>query len=80
MAEKASEKPSGARWISGFQNVSPLETYLIAVRAIMFGSIPLSLWNNPTAQRRNRNAAETLDAIRKDLEKAGAEINGERQR
>jgi hypothetical protein len=62
------------QWLS---NLSPLETYLIAVPAIMLGSILFLGGIILLLERRNKNDAETLDAIRKDLKKAGAD--GERQ-
>jgi hypothetical protein len=65
------------QWLS---NLSPFETYLIAVPAIMLGSI-LSLGGIILLlEPRNRNDAETLVAIRKALEKAGAELrDGEQE-
>jgi hypothetical protein len=64
------------QWLS---NLSPLETYLIAVPAIMLGSILFLGGIILLLERRNKNDAETLEATRKDLKKAGAEFNGERQ-
>jgi hypothetical protein len=64
------------QWLS---NLSPLETYLIAVPAIMLGSILFLGGIILLLERRNKNDAETLAAIRRDPEEAGAEFNGERQ-
>ena len=61
------------QWLS---NLSPLETYLIAVPAIMLGSILFLGGIILLLERRNKNDAETPEAIRKELEKAGAEFNG----
>ncbi len=64
-------------WLS---NLSPFETFLIAVPAIMLGSILFLGGIILLLEPRNKNDAETLEAIRKELEKAGAEFNdGERQ-
>jgi hypothetical protein len=63
------------QWLS---NLSPLETYLIAVPAIMLGSILFLGGIILLLKRRNKNDAETLEAIRKDLEKAGAEFQRRR--
>jgi hypothetical protein len=57
-------------WLS---NLSPLETYLIAVPAIMLGSILFLGGIILLLEPRNKNDAETLAAIRKDLEKAGVD-------
>jgi len=62
-------------WIS---NLSPFETYLIAVPAIMLGSILFLGGIILLLEPRTRNDAETLVAIRKALEKAGAEL-GDRE-
>jgi hypothetical protein len=60
-------------------NLSPFETYLIAVPAIMLGSILFLGGIILLLEPRKRNDAETLVAIRKALEKAGAELgDGER--
>jgi hypothetical protein len=64
------------QWLS---NLSPFETYLIAVPAIMLGSILFLGGIILLLEPRKRNDAETLVAIRKALEKAGAESgDGER--
>jgi hypothetical protein len=64
------------QWLS---NLSPFETYLIAVPAIMLGSILFLGGIILLLEPRKRNDAETLVAIRKALEKAGAELgDGER--
>ena len=64
-------------WLS---NLSPFETYLVALAAVMFGSILFLAGIILLLEPRNKNDAETLEAIRKALEKAGAEFNdGERQ-
>jgi hypothetical protein len=57
-------------WLS---NLSPLETYLVAVPAIMLGSILFLGGIILLLEPRNKNDAETLAAIRKDLEKAGVD-------
>jgi hypothetical protein len=59
------------QWLS---NLSPFETYLIAVPAIMLGSILFLGGIILLLEPRKRNDAETLVAIRKALEKAGAEL------
>ena len=64
------------QWLS---NLSPFETYLIAVPAIMLDSILFLGGIILLLGRRNKNDAETLEAIRKDLEKAGTE-GGVRER
>lgn len=65
------------QWLS---NLSPFETYLIAVPAIMLGAILFLGGIILLLEPRKRNDAETMVAIRKALEKAGAEFNdGERQ-
>jgi hypothetical protein len=64
-------------WLS---NLSPFETYLVALAAVMFGSILFLAGIILLLEPRNKNDAETLEAIRKALEKAGAKFNdGERQ-
>jgi hypothetical protein len=64
-------------WLS---NLSPFETYLVALPAVMFGSILFLPGIILLLEPRNKNDAETLEAIRKALEKAGAKFNdGERQ-
>ena len=64
-------------WLS---NLSPFETYLVALPAVMFGSILFLAGIILLLEPRNKNDAETLEAIRKELEKTGAEFNdGERQ-
>jgi hypothetical protein len=64
-------------WLS---NLSPFETYLVALPAVMFGSILFLAGIILLLEPRNKNDAETLEAIRKALEKAGAKFNdGERQ-
>ena len=60
------------QWLS---NLSPFETYLIAVPAIMLGSILFLGGIILLLGGRNKNDAETLEAIRKDLEKAGIELS-----
>jgi hypothetical protein len=61
-------------------NLSPFETYLIAIPAIMLGSILFLGGIILLLESRKKNDAETLVAIRKALEKAGADFNdGERQ-
>jgi hypothetical protein len=59
-------------WLS---NLSPFETFLIAVPAIMLGSILFLGGIILLLEPQNKNDAETLAAIRKDLEKAGVELN-----
>ena len=56
-------------WLS---NLSPFETYLIAVPAIMLGAILFLGGIILLLERRTKNDAETLAAIRRALEKAGA--------
>jgi hypothetical protein len=64
-------------WLS---NLSPFETHLVALPAVMFGSILFLAGIILLFEPRNKNDAETLEAIRKALEKAGAKFNdGERQ-
>ena len=60
-------------WLS---NLSPFETYLVALPAVMFGSILFLAGIILLFESRNKNDAETLEAIRKALEKAGAKFNG----
>ena len=60
------------QWLS---NLSPFETYLIAVPAIMLGSILFLGGVILLLGGRNKNDAETLEAIRKDLEKFGIELS-----
>jgi hypothetical protein len=60
------------QWLS---NLSPFETYLIAVPAIMLGSILFLGGIILLLGGRNKNDAETLEAIRKDLKKAGTEFS-----
>ena len=65
------------QWLS---NLAPWEIYLIAAPSVMLGAILLVGGILPLLAPRNKNDAETLEAIRKELEKAGAEFNaGERQ-
>jgi len=63
-------------WLS---NLSPFETFLIAVPAIMLGAIlflgGIILLIGP----RNKDDAETLAAIRKDLEKAAVGLHDSEQ-
>jgi hypothetical protein len=59
------------KWLS---NLSPFEAYLIAVPAIMLGSILFLGGIILLLEPRKRNDAETLASIRKALEKAGAEL------
>ena len=59
------------QWLS---NLSPFETYLIAVPAIILGSILFLVGIILLLEPRKRNDAETLVAIRKALKKAGAEL------
>jgi hypothetical protein len=59
-----------------FSNLSPFETYLVALPAVMFGSILFLAGIILMLEPRNKNDAETLEAIRKALEKAGAKFNG----
>jgi hypothetical protein len=59
-------------WVS---NLSPFETFLIAVPAIMLGSILFLGGIILLLEPRNKDDAETLAAIRKDLEKAGVELH-----
>jgi hypothetical protein len=69
----------GAKMDQWLSNLSPFETYLIAVPAIMLGSILFLGGIILLLEPRKRNDAETLVAIRKALEKAGAELgDGER--
>jgi hypothetical protein len=64
------------QWLA---NLSPFEMYLIAVPAIMLGSILFLGGIVLLLEPRKKNDAETLVAIRKALEKTGAEFNeGER--
>jgi hypothetical protein len=60
------------QWLS---NLAPWEIYLIAAPSVMLGAIlpvgGIILLLAP----RNKNDAETLEAIRRALEKAGAELN-----
>ena len=65
------------QWLS---NLAPWEIYLIAAPSVMLGAILLVDGILPLLAPRNKNDAETLEAIRKELEKAGAEFNdGKRQ-
>jgi hypothetical protein len=65
------------QWLS---NLSPFETYLIAMPAIMLGSILFLGGIILLLEPRKKNDAETLAEIRKALEVAGAERNdGQRQ-
>jgi hypothetical protein len=64
----------GAKMDQWLSNLSPFETYLIAVPAIMLGSILFLGGIILLLEPRKRNDAETLVAIRKALEKAGAEL------
>ena len=60
------------QWVS---NLSPFEVYLIAAPAIMLGAILFLGGTILLLEHRNKNDAETLAAIRRALEKAGAELN-----
>jgi hypothetical protein len=60
-------------WLS---DLSPFETYLVALPAVMFGSILFLAGIILLLQPQNKNDAETLEEIRKALEIAGAEFNG----
>ena len=62
-----------AQWLS---DLSPFETYLIAVPAIMFGSILFFGGIILLLEPRKKDDAETLAEIRKALENAGAKLNG----
>ena len=63
-------------WLS---NLSPFETFLIAVPAIMLGSILFLGGIILLLEPRNKDDAETLAAIRKALERASDEFaNGKR--
>ena len=66
------------QWLS---NLAPWEIYLIAAPTIMLGAILFFGGIILLLEPRNKNDAETLEAIRKALEKAGAEFtnDGERQ-
>jgi hypothetical protein len=65
-----------AQWLS---DLSPFETYLVAMPAIMFGSI-LFLGGIILLLEPRKKDDATLAEIRKALEQAGAELNdGERQ-
>ena len=65
------------QWLS---NLAPWEIYLIAAPSVMLGAILLVGGIILLLAPRNMNDAEKLEAIRKELEKAGAEFNdGERQ-
>jgi hypothetical protein len=66
------------QWVS---NLSPFEVYLIAAPAIMLGAILFLGGIILLLEPRNKNYAEKLAAIRRALEKAGAELNdGKRKR
>ena len=60
------------QWVS---NLSPFEVYLIAAPAIMLGAILFLGGIILLLEPRNKNDAEKLAAIRRALEKAGAELN-----
>jgi hypothetical protein len=60
------------QWLSTF---SPFETYLIAAPAIMLGAILFLGGTILLLEPSNKNDAEKLAAIRRALEKAGAELN-----
>ena len=60
------------QWVS---NLSPFEVYLIAAPAIMLGAILFLGGKILLLEPRNKNDAEKLAAIRRALEKAGAELN-----
>ena len=60
------------QWLS---NLSPFEVYLIAAPAIMLGAILFLGGIILLLEPRNKNDAEKLAAIRRALEKAGAELN-----
>ena len=66
-----------AQWLS---DLSPFETYLIAMPAIMFGSILFLGGIILLLEPHNKNDAEKLAAIKKALEKAGAELNDRERR
>ena len=59
------------QWLS---NLAPWEIYLIAAPSVMLGAILLVGGILLLLAPRNKNDAETLEAIRKELEKAGAEF------
>ena len=64
-------------WLS---NLSPFETFLIAVPAIMLGSILFLGGIILLLEPRNKDDAETLAAIRKDLrEKAAVALHNSEQ-
>jgi len=60
------------QWVS---NLSPFEVDLIAAPAIMLGAILFLGGKILLLEPRNKNDAEKLAAIRRALEKAGAELN-----
>ena len=60
------------QWVS---NLSPFEVYLIAAPAIRLGAILFLGGIILLLEPRNKNDAEKLAAIRRALEKAGAELN-----
>jgi hypothetical protein len=60
------------QWLS---NLSPFEIYLIAAPAIMLGAILFLGGTILLLEPHNKNDAETLAAIRRALERAGAELN-----
>ena len=60
------------QWLS---NLSPFETYPIAMPAIMLGSILFLGGIILLLEPRKKNDADTLAEIRKALEVAGAERN-----
>ena len=60
------------QWLS---NLSPFEIYLIAAPAIMLGAILFLGGIILLLEPLNKSDAEKLAAIRRALEKAGAELN-----
>ena len=64
------------QWLS---NLSPFEIYLIAAPAIMLGAILFLGGIIALLEPRNKNDAEKLAAIRRALDKAGAELNDGRR-
>ena len=72
----SAEKPQTGRCEMWLSDLSPFETYLVALPAVMFGSILFLAGIILLLQPQNKNDAETLEEIRKALEIAGAEFNG----
>jgi hypothetical protein len=60
------------QWLS---NLLPWEIYLIAAPSVMLGAILFFGGIILLLEHEKKNDAETLEAIRKALEKAGAESN-----